>query len=174
MLNADIRPRTETDLPACVAVLRQVHDSDGYPMAWPADPTRWLTPRDVLAGWVLRDDTGLVGHVLLCAGGDPDPRVTAAAGVPGDRLAFVSRLFVAPAARRRGAGAVLLRHAGEQAEQRGLRLALDVVEDERGAAVALYERSGWQRLATVPATWTAPDGTRPRVHYYLSPAPAVD
>ncbi|MEV3962105.1 hypothetical protein AB0M34_14600 [Nocardia sp. NPDC050193] len=38
----DIRPKALDDLPACVAVLRRVHETDGYPADWPADPAGWL------------------------------------------------------------------------------------------------------------------------------------
>lgn len=33
-----VRGRAEGDLPACVEVLRAVHEQDGYPLVWPSDP----------------------------------------------------------------------------------------------------------------------------------------
>ncbi|OLL96517.1 hypothetical protein Ae406Ps2_5776 [Pseudonocardia sp. Ae406_Ps2] len=51
------RPRTDDDLPACVTVLRAVHDTDRYPSTWPADPVAFLSP------------PGLVTALVVTAGG---------------------------------------------------------------------------------------------------------
>ncbi len=61
------------------------------------------------------------------------------------RLAVVSRLFTCPRLRRSGVGGSLLRHATEQAHQRGQRAVLDVGKT-LPAAVAWYESEGWQRV----------------------------
>ena len=39
----DRPPREAGDLPALVAALRAVHERDGYPVTWKADPAAWLT-----------------------------------------------------------------------------------------------------------------------------------
>jgi ribosomal-protein-alanine N-acetyltransferase len=39
-----VRPRDTGDLPALVPALRAVHELDGYPVRWKADPAGWLTP----------------------------------------------------------------------------------------------------------------------------------
>ena len=44
-------------------------------------------------------------------------------------------------------------------------LGLDVV-DKDTAAIAMYERAGWHRVATIPCDW-APDR---QMHCYLAPA----
>jgi ribosomal protein S18 acetylase RimI-like enzyme len=93
----------------------------------------------------------------------------ASGSVPPERLASLSRLFVIPGARRRGVASGLISRASHEAARCGLRLVLDVVDDGRGAAVALYEGAGWQRVGSVQAAWTMPDGTRPMVSHYLSP-----
>ncbi|GAB3598258.1 GNAT family N-acetyltransferase [Kineococcus gypseus] len=138
-----VRARTLEDLPACVAALRAVHDVDGYPTYWPQDAARWLTPDGCAAAWVAFDDDGTaLGHVCVVQGVD-DAVAAAAAGVAVQRLAGVSRLFVAPAARGRGLrlGTALLTEAEGWSRRRALQLMLDVVDD--GApAVQLYERLG--------------------------------
>src|SRR5262249_11272672 len=87
-----------------------------------------------------------------------------AVGEPSERLAAVTRLFVEPESRGLGLGWRLLETVCREAALRGLRPALDVVETNR-AAIALYERSGWTRVASEP--WdVAPQLT---LHYYVAP-----
>lgn len=166
----EVRERRDADLAACVAALRATHEADGYPMVWPADPVAWLAPDGVLGAWVATDAGTVLGQVLVRDGSDLERRtaVAAAAGVEESSVGSLSRLYVAPAARRRGVAGALLRVATAAAAARGLRLALDVVDDD-GAAPALYERHGWRRVTSAPAAWTAPDGTHPTVLAYLSP-----
>jgi hypothetical protein len=45
---------------------------------------------------------------------------------------------------------------------------LDVVAVST-AAVALYERTGWQLAGTQTATWVDPDGTAPMLRCYVGP-----
>ncbi len=136
-----------------------VHRTDGYPINWPADPAAWLTPAGMLQGWVaVTGQAMVVGHVLLHA-----PRAV--------HVASVSRLFVSPNARRRGLGGRLLEHAKEWASTRRLNLILEVADGERSPAIALYERSGWQRIDTVQADWRAPDGGVVTLHRYAPEDP---
>ena len=60
---AEIRERTEADLDVCAVLLRDVHELAGYPINWPKDPQRWLTPGDALGCWVAVADGRVVGHV---------------------------------------------------------------------------------------------------------------
>jgi GNAT superfamily N-acetyltransferase len=153
--NFELRERREADLEECVRALRLVHEADRYPMVWPKDPARWLSPASLLRGWVAVTRSGEpVGHVLLLATQDPE-------------TLEVARLFVAPQARGQGLGAALLDRARGWAEERGGRLTLEVVADERSHAIALYEREGWRRAGTVTAEWTAPDGGCVVVHRYI-------
>jgi GNAT superfamily N-acetyltransferase len=69
-----------------------------------------------------------------------------------DRTAVVSRLFVAPRARGRGIGALLIGQAVAEARRRDLHPVLDVVASD-AAALALYERLGWHLMATVDRQW---------------------
>jgi GNAT superfamily N-acetyltransferase len=151
-----IRPRRSSDLNGCVEALALVHRTDTYPTNWPEDPARWLAPAATLHGWVaVTAEQTVVGHVIL---------QRAAADTPG--VAYVSRLFVTPGARGADLGSRLLRQARDWAAARRLDLALEVVATEGSAAVALYERTGWQWVETVPAHWTAPDGAGLSLHRY--------
>ncbi len=50
----------------------------------------------------------------------------------------------------------------------GLPLMLDV-SDEGHAAIALYERAGWRRVASARARWLNKAGEPALLHYYVSP-----
>jgi len=161
-----IRPRRSGDLDACIALLQEVYRGDRYPVRWPDDPARWLAGRDALAAWVSESDGVLDGHLSL-HGTDASrarPSWLEALAVPADRIAVVSRFFVAQAARRQGVGSALMRAAEDHAAGHELRLALDVA-DHNLDAIAFYERCGWQRVGT--ATLTLDVGTFPLVVYVL-------
>jgi GNAT superfamily N-acetyltransferase len=64
-----------------------------------------------------------------------------------------------------GVGGQLLEAAAAAAIGRGLQPMLEVTADRR-AAIRLYERSGWQRVATNLATWARTSGERPLLHQY--------
>ena len=124
------RERRESDLERCVQVLRLVHEADGYPMAWPRDPARWLCPAGTRYGWVAvtRSDEP-VGHVLLV-------------GTERPGTWELARLFVSPEARGRGVADALLETACSRADEQGRKVELEVVADERSRAISLYERAG--------------------------------
>jgi ribosomal protein S18 acetylase RimI-like enzyme len=116
----------------------------------------------------------IAGHVGIVQGVD-DPVVSALTGAPQDRLASLTRLFVAPIARGRMLGASLLDTVHAYAAIQGLQLMLDVVDDG-GPAIALYERLGWRVVDHRVADWTTPEGRRLPVRVYIAPdgaAPAV-
>ncbi|MQY14748.1 hypothetical protein SRB5_49240 [Streptomyces sp. RB5] len=151
-----VRPRTDDDLGACVDLLAEVHRRDGYPVNWPERPAEWLTHDSALAALVVEQGDRLLGHVSLTRGGPGD----LAPGLWSERTAtsaeltaVVSRLFVAPRARGRGVGTLLLGRAVRVARELGLHPVLDVVASDTAAA-ALYERLGWERLATVEQRWS--------------------
>lgn len=167
-----IRARRPGEIDTCVAVLADVHAADGYPMYWPADPAKWLTPENVLAAWVAEDAHGvhrLIGHVALCAavGESAAPMWSAASGLPAEAIAVVAKLFVAPSARGHELGAALLAEACAEARTRGLRPALEVLDHDQ-AAIALYERMGWRRVASAPAAWGPTSGGQVVLHYYIA------
>ncbi|NEB81160.1 GNAT family N-acetyltransferase [Streptomyces sp. SID14478] len=145
-----LRDRTAGDLPACVAVLRQVHLADRYPTNWPVDPASWLSESAVEGAWVAERGGQVVGHVALArvSSGDVAPGLLA----PGARALVVGRLFVGPAARGLRCGALLLERAAGEARRRGARAVLDVVTTDT-AAVRLYERAGWEFLGAGQQDW---------------------
>jgi GNAT superfamily N-acetyltransferase len=155
-----VRRRTDRDLDECVRMLAAVHGRDGYPLNWPADPRDWLCRPSLLAAWVSELDGRVVGHVGLSRSeaGDTAPALwSSRQGVSGDATAVVGRLFVAPGVRGHGIGALLMAQAVREARRRGLHPVLDVLASDTAAA-ALYERLGWELLATVEQQWT-PDRT---------------
>ncbi|GAA2304646.1 GNAT family N-acetyltransferase [Streptomyces kunmingensis] len=145
-----VRPRAPEDLAACVAALAAVHARDGYPVNWPSDAARWLASDGSGTAWVAQWGDRVVGHVALVPpdGGDVSPSLVPA----GTEVAVVSRLFVDPAARGHRIGALLLDRAAREARQGGARAVLDVVTTDT-AAVALYERLGWEFLAVGQQDW---------------------
>jgi ribosomal protein S18 acetylase RimI-like enzyme len=144
-----IRPRRSEDVEPCLRLLRAVHANDGYPFRWPRDPPRWLTERDGLGAWVSETGGEIDGHLSLLGIDEARARRewSEAVPVPFERLAVISRFFVAPGARRRGIGSALLRTAEEHAVAHDLRLVLDVA-DHNHDAIAFYERRGWKRVGT--------------------------
>ncbi|MFK8909115.1 GNAT family N-acetyltransferase [Streptomyces sp. YS-3] len=150
-----VRPRNDRDLDACVRALAAVHERDGYPVNWPERPGDWLAPPSLLAAWVADLDGEVAGHagLSLAGTGDVAPGLwSARAGVGPEATAVVSRLFVAPGARGHGIGRLLLDRAVSGARARGLHPVLDVVASDT-AAIALYERLGWELLAEVEQEW---------------------
>jgi GNAT superfamily N-acetyltransferase len=163
-----IRPRAEDDLEDLVTILAEVHLRDHFPMNWPEQPAQWVRRASGLGAWVAELDGRLVGHVGLSSSGDGNlaPRLWSdRTGTEVERTAVVTRLFVAGQARGHGIGALLLGAAVSEAERRGLHPVLDV-ESSNLAAVALYERLGWERMATLEQRWGAHTVA---VHCYTAP-----
>ncbi len=171
-MSADaIRARRSEDLPTCVELLASVHARDHYPVRWPADPAAWLAREGELAAWVAERDGAVVGHAVLRPAGGTDAAepVAGATGSPVDRIALLARLFVAPDARRGGLAGKLIEVVLAEARRRDLLLALDVVGGHNGA-IALYERLGWRRVATINASWMpVVDGEGTPLHCYVAP-----
>lgn len=165
-----VRPRVDADLPPCRRMLEAVHEADGYPVNMPEDPVAFLTVAGALGAWVAEHDDGIVGHVLLrrATSAPVMALASAASARAAEELAVVARLLVAPWARRRGIGGLLLARAAAEAVALGRQPVLDVVKGSE-AAIALYERSGWHRAGEVRVTFAgrqfdelvylAPDGT---------------
>ncbi|MEV4347742.1 GNAT family N-acetyltransferase [Actinoplanes sp. NPDC049596] len=142
-----IRARRSEDLDQCVSVLRDVRSVNGYPTKWPADPAAWLDRPEFDQAWVATSSPGLiVGHVAVQNGRE------------------VTRLFVAPAARRLGVARAMLDHVGIWA---GGRLILNVVDQPNSSAVAFYESTGWRYTRTTTADWTGPRGESVRLRHYV-------
>lgn len=191
---AIVRVRDISDIPECVAVLRAVHQADGYPMNWPSAPEAWLTPPGTTRAWVATVDGDIVGHVTAVfspqtvraptpndpeitrtvrtptVNGPEEPRTVrvgepAEAGTAQARPSIeVSRLFVAPAARRLSAARLLLGALTDWAA--GSELTLSVTDEGRSSAIAFYEASGWRHTHTTEADWTTPAGAPVRLRHY--------
>jgi ribosomal protein S18 acetylase RimI-like enzyme len=91
---------------------------------------------------------------------------SAATGQPASQLSVISRLLVAPAARREGVGRRLLEHGWQQAVSRALWPVLDVAADLTGA-IRLYESCGWVRVGAVTVTFR--DGNSLDEYVYVAP-----
>jgi len=169
-----IRPRRADDLLACVEVLAEVHQQDGYPTCWPTNPVGWLELPGLLGAWVAEEAGVIAGHIGLEPCVD-DGQLIAAAGRPAGELAIVSRLFVRPGARGRRVGEELVCVATQFGASRGFGLVLEVVNEPGSAAMALYERLGWQMVGHYPAGWTTPSGDRPQLclHQLGTPSPSA-
>lgn len=142
-----IRARRSEDLAQCVEVLREVRLANGYPMKWPSDPLAWLDRPQLDQAWVAHSSPGvIVGHVAVQNGRE------------------VTRLFVAPAARRLKVGSALLDHVSVWA---GGRLILNVIDSPDSPAVAFYEGTGWRYTHTTTADWTGPRGEAVRLRHYV-------
>jgi GNAT superfamily N-acetyltransferase len=164
--NVTIRCRDTADIIKCVELLKNVHVADAYPSNWPSDPSRWLTPRGLLSSWVAVADASIVGHVVAGAIDEKaDPYFTRVSSRLASELVEIKRLFVAPYARGRGIGRLLLEEATEYARSCSLEPILEVTADRQGP-VQFYERSGWQRVGTNEATWQRASGERPLLHQY--------
>src|SRR5659263_669065 len=83
------------------------------------DPAGWLSPVGWTAAWVAELAGVVVGHVCVVRGVE-DPLVTSLTGAGPDRLGMVSRLFIAPEARGRGLGGLLLTAGSSYASALGL------------------------------------------------------
>ena len=161
-----IRPRRESDLPALLDAIWRVHTRDAYPSVWPAEPLAFIAPPS-LGAWVAEVGGQVAGQVVLRPAGSPLPDWMRAAGLTeAAQIAVVSRLFVRPDLRGLGLARQLLGTAHREALRLGCRAVLDV-HQKNPAAIRLYDQEGWQRVATVPAPFTDPDGSTPLVHVYV-------
>ncbi|WP_406280561.1 hypothetical protein OH799_14575 [Nocardia sp. NBC_00881] len=61
-------------------VLRKVHEVDGYPAQWPADPVAWLAPSKLIAALVAEQSGAVVGHIGIGGSGEMPPDVLDMAG----------------------------------------------------------------------------------------------
>lgn len=172
MPDSSVRTRTEADVEAACDLLRDVYKTDGYPVEGTSDALGWLTPSELIEAWVAEDPSlGIIGHVLVSR-----PLATTKAvdvwisrGGSRDQTAVLGRLFISSKARGLGVGAALTQEASHWAEQRGLRLVLDVMSKDL-AAIKLYRTLGWQDLGA--ATHSDGHGGVWKSLLFVSPEPS--
>ena len=142
-----VRARRSEDLDQCVQVLREVRLANGYPKKWPSDPRAWLADPRLDQAWVAHSSPGVIdGHVAVQNGRE------------------VTRLFVAPAARRLKVATALLDHVSVWA---GGRLILNVIDEPDSSAIAFYEATGWRYTHMTTADWSGPRGESVRLRHYV-------
>ncbi len=167
----DLRPRQGEDVEQLEVLSAAVRALDhGYPPRLP----RIFASLEALAAWVAIDEGAIVGHIEL----QPESaapvmaRAVDATQWPPMRLVVVARLLVAPAARRRGIGTMLLGRAVDEAHGRGRWPVLDV-GPELDSALALYESRGWTRVGSVSFSFRDGPTTRETQSFvYVGPPPS--
>ena len=153
-----VRYRQDEDLEACEQLAQATHLHDRYP-AYLGDSARaFLSHPDALGAWVAELDNTVIGHIALHPATSKAVMTLACEHlkVTADQIAVISRLLISPRQRGRGAGRRLLTTAVTEAQARRLQPVLDV-DVNLTAAIALYERAGWQRIGETDVD--LPDGT---------------
>lgn len=169
MAAVEVRDRLPGDVDAAAAALIEVHRSDGYPVEGVDDPHAWLNPPGLLHAWVATVDETVVGHALATTAQSDVAAVAAWVEQGGDpaRIVVGGRLFVAPSGRGHQLGTKLARAITDWAAHHSLDLVGDVMTKDT-AAIAIYERLGWQRIGrTMHDTG---HGTEVPAYLYVSPA----
>lgn len=155
-----IRPRVAADLPALCDVLAAQQPTSRYPMRWPLPfPVERFIVRDhELAAWTAEVDGRPAGHVSVLAARDEElvDHWARGHGVPPERLAVLSVLFVDSTLRRTGVGRALHDTAVGWMRERDLAPCLDVVPVHE-AATAMYAAIGWREVGRVRAPWLPAD-----------------
>jgi ribosomal protein S18 acetylase RimI-like enzyme len=164
-----VRRRAAADISACVCALKEVHESDGYPVEGVGEAEKWLSPDGLIQAWVVGKPDSILGHAALCR-----PQGEAAVtmlidrtGLGEDRIAVIARLFVVPRARGHSLGQHLALAAFNLARQLGRRVVFDVMAKDT-AAIRLYERLGCERLGATAHTFGA--GQHVPAYCYAAPA----
>lgn len=157
-------------MPGVVALMDLTHRHDGYPR-YRHDWNVFLASPSETAAWVAELDGEIVGHVAVHQAPDEPTFALAqqATGRPPERLAVLARLMISPRARRRGLARRLIEMATAYADERDLRLVLDVLP-ETADAIELYERLGWRRLGEL--ILPLDDWPDLQLWVYVSPEPA--
>lgn len=167
-----IRGRRDGDLDACEQLVQATHRHDRYPVYLGDSARSFLCHHGALSAWIAEVDNTIAGHVALHPA--TSKAVTALAcdrlNITAGQIGVIARLLVSPQQRGRGAGSRLLATAAAHAHALRLQPILDV-DMNLTAAIALYERAGWQRIGQTSID--LPDGTSLREAVYaltFSPA----
>ena len=118
-------------------------ETESFTNPWSRDTLVWeLQNSDVTRVHLLRDDSGAIVAFSVC-------------WIIFDEL-HINTLAVAPAARRRGFATELLRFVMAEAEAAGAPKATLEVRESNDAALALYQRLGFEVSARRPGYYTNP------------------
>lgn len=162
---------TEADAPAYRALMLQAYEvPDAFtstPQERAAAPASfWLErvahPQGLSAAFGAFDGGQLVGTVTLEFNHRSKTR----------HKAHVVGMYVRPEQQGQGAGTALLAAAVAHAQAGGLARVLNLtVTEGNAAALALYQRAGFQAFGTEPMAVKTPDGFKAKVHMW-KPLPA--
>lgn len=157
-----VRDRATADLEMCGAILRRVHEHDGYPVEGVTDTDAWLNPPTLTKAWVATLGNKIVGHSLLTSPTEADDAARLwreQSGVPLAAITVLGRLFVDPLTRGHDAGSHLTKAALQYATAHQLTAVLDVMEKD-DAAIHLYQRTGWRQIGEARHTFGANQSVR--------------
>lgn len=161
-----IRPRTDADLDACIALLQHIQETDGYPQGI-GDLRKFLTSDKIQQAWVAESNGSIVGHISTGqATKDLAIDLWKMLYPNDDSIAVLSRLFVLHEHRKEGVSDKLVEAAVSSNAEKGIRLLLWVVIANE-AAIRLYDRLGWVRFGTT--TYTFEDGRTMEAICFASP-----
>lgn len=168
---ATIRPRVPADVPQLVDVLWAQQPATRYPVrdSLPFPVEEFLHVHDAAGAWTAELDGRIVGHACWLR---VPPSAAAQRGVEAstgavrtaaeacasshgcgeDELAWVSALFVDPAARGLGLGPGLLATVVDGIRGAGLHPCLEVV-DLNPAALRRYRADGWRTVLRATPDW---------------------
>lgn len=156
-----IRPRRPADVPLLGAALLAQQAQTRYPFRdqLPIPVEEFLHARDAQGAWTAVLGGQPVGHVCRVGPARDLPAADLLNEVcarehgcdPGE-LAWVSALFVSTQARGHGLGGRLMRAVVDDARAHRLRLCLEVLPTH-GAAMALYQASGWRSVHEFRPDW---------------------
>ena len=151
MSDVEIRPTIRADLGALAEVLRQVYETDSYPVEGVDNALAWVDLPEALGQWTALSNGTPVGHIALLRPSEDDQgavHVAASERAEIDDLVVVARLFVHPGHRGQGVASVLLDQAEAKAVELGRTAILDVIGKDT-AAKSLYGSRGWKVVAQV-------------------------
>jgi ribosomal-protein-alanine N-acetyltransferase len=138
------RPMQSDDLPAVVALEHEV-----YPFPWSEQIFRDCL-RVGYDCWVVEAGTGVSGYGIMSMGAGE---------------CHILNLCVAPALRRQGAGRALLTMLLRRARRAGMLHAFLEVRPSNGAAIALYESMGFERIGLRRGYYQARGGREDAIVY---------
>ncbi|TKA28408.1 hypothetical protein B0A50_03875 [Salinomyces thailandicus] len=155
-----VRPRTPDDLDACVEVLQNVYNKDGYPVQGTANAHAFLTTPSTEAAWVAETETEhaktIIGHIAVNTADPSDPSAklwrTQHPDDGDEAIAILKRLFVHPEYRGKGVAVELVRAAELWVEDMGRKLVLFALMKDEGA-MRLYRRCGWVEFGRAEFCW---------------------